>query len=1583
MNSKENPMTSASSHTTHRILVRLAIVLSLLGLAMLWPPVGRLNPQERTQERRTTQTTRDYRIHLSAYTFDPLSGEPDMTSDLRVQRPAGPAYYIIQLTNSPTREEKARLQREHGLRLTEYIPNFAYLEKITPQKLAEVSRDQLFRASVLYHPAFKISTTIGTLRFRTPERQALAARGLFLRAVLFSDANEQTITEALRGAGASDIKVLDDRKLGGSLRVLFVLPNRDALPAIARLEGVRWIEEVAEIIEDNGNTAGTIQSGAAGTTSIWNVGLHGEGQIIGMMDGGPLDINHCFFMDQPNNTPGLAHRKVLAIRNASGSAAGGHATFTSGNAAGDDINNPGTANRRGGAWASRLVSGNTADLGSSTLLNEFSAASSFGARIHSNSWHDDTGNPATYNQNAADVDSFTWNNEDNLVLGSAGNIGEEQGPPGTAKNAVCVSASQADPNEMNFGDGNAGPTADGRRKPDVVAPGCGINSATVATACGTGPRSACATSYATPHTAGASALIRQYFTEGWYPTGTRQSHQGFTPTGALIKAMLVNSTLDMTGIAGYPSMQEGWGIIRLNNAMFFPTSVRNLRVWDTRNQDGLNTGDARVHIVNVAANGQPLRITLVWSDPPGSAGTATPVVNDLNLVVTSPDGTQTFIGNDFAAGVSAANTGNAADALNNVEMVVVNNPAPGNWTVTVNGTAVNVGNPAQGYAVVATADMPEPPPTTGNQDTLVVRVKFADIAFEPPLANLQNTITDAVSYYNEVAYGQATILPDFRGPIALDNPKDYYYNPSRNLLIEMTEEVVAKLVAAEPNIFTKGTPNPADDVDRLILVSNDVNFTADWATTGPWPYDLPGGFTRPISVSIQSYSNPAARFTHGLGHQFNLVDLYAHPGVVFPRSYVDEWDNMAGLFTNVHPLTWEKERATWITSQGSSIQYIPRPATGTSYTGLNPIPLFKQESTATNRKAIAIGLTQGAATLANENVFYYVEARDNTSGFDTGLPSGGVLIYFVNELIPQGQGPAILLDKNPGTPTLADAAFTVGDSRAIPGTGITITVEAGTGGAAFNIRVAYTPPITDYNAFITAGDTIDGDFIPWFSPDIWVDSPKNGFNLGSGPPPADAIENPVAGMVNRIYARISNNGPGTAFDFDVRFRISEPYHTVGGEADFDQFVGIKHIPSLAQNGSAGSPTIVFVEWTPVDDGDPHSCVLVDLINLVGTDTNQNDNLAQENLQEVASITASPFHPVTYRYDLSNPYDEPALFYFRAIGAPPDWSVVLNPKKILLNPGERVEGMATVTPPENGKVCTSKYIQITSWTPRGDTIIPVGGAVVKVDLRKQTLLTLDAGIGQCDGRLTAAPSTVSAVKVRDSCSRITVSGCTNPKLPNQEIIVKFIDPDGNPVYHTVMTDANGCFEDFLVTVKPGNWKVEAEYEGGECQGPAISDPGTVFVPPGITQDPGRNKLWLSFHLGMNFPLGSFNKTHDPGPSMTLNAEYPFRDNLSAVGYLGFHYFHGERDNPNFYYTNLSLNLKQYFPVSSFRGYVEAGPGIYFPKTGPSKFGFNVGTGLSFNIQPKFKFEVGPDFHFVDPSGQKRVFVDARMGVAFRF
>jgi hypothetical protein len=141
---------------------------------------------------------------------------------------------------------------------------------------------------------------------------------------------------------------------------------------------------------------------------------------------------------------------------------------------------------------------------------------------------------------------------------------------------------------------------------------------------------------------------------------------------------------------------------------------------------------------------------------------------------------------------------------------------------------------------------------------------------------------------------------------------------------------------------------------------------------------------------------------------------------------------------------------------------------------------------------------------------------------------------------------------------------------------------------------------------------------------------------------------------------------------------------------------------------------------------------VDLINLVGTDTNEYDNWAQENLEVVTSVSGSPFHPVTYSYNLTNPYEQSALFYFRAHGAPDSWKVELMPEKIRLKPGERMAGTVIVTPPEDAEICTNELIQITSWTPRGDTLVNVGGAAVQVDLRRPTAIKLDVNVGQCDG-----------------------------------------------------------------------------------------------------------------------------------------------------------------------------------------------------------------------------------------------------------
>ena len=67
----------------------------------------------------------------------------------------------------------------------------------------------------------------------------------------------ERVVADLRKVRATRVQVTDDRRLGGSARVHFVVPAAAVAAAIAHIEDVRWIEEAPEHIEDNVNTAGT------------------------------------------------------------------------------------------------------------------------------------------------------------------------------------------------------------------------------------------------------------------------------------------------------------------------------------------------------------------------------------------------------------------------------------------------------------------------------------------------------------------------------------------------------------------------------------------------------------------------------------------------------------------------------------------------------------------------------------------------------------------------------------------------------------------------------------------------------------------------------------------------------------------------------------------------------------------------------------------------------------------------------------------------------------------------------------------------------------------------------------------------------------------------------------------------------------------------------------------------------------------------------------------------------------------------------------------------------------------------------
>ncbi len=603
--------------------------------------------------------------------------------------------WVVQLDGPMTPERRARLEAA-GVGVGGYIPSNAYIVDMDRAEDAAMEALEFVQWRGRFEPEWKIDPSIGLRPYATPERIEEVRLGRArVEITLFAGAAPDAVLADLRAIPGARVGSVFE--VAGSMVIQAALPFEDAF-ALANLPEVQFIEDAPENTErSNTNTRWIVQSNVAVATPFYAAGLHGEGQIIGHIDTA-LDINHCSFRDDAvGNVPGPTHRKVLAYNTTTGAAS--HGTHTAGTVAGDADADTDT---RGVAYLAKLVHHSIPSPQNETnLTTRLDLHYSQGARIHTNSWGDDA--TTAYTGQCRAIDAHTYANEESLVLFAVTNTPTLKTPE-NAKNCVAVGASGAAGSQQNFCSGGAGPTNDGRRKPEIFAPGCGSISSQANTACSTVSNTG--TSMACPAVAGVAALVRQYFMEGFYPSGAPNMSDEFTPSAALIKAMILNSGVDMTGIAGYPSNQEGWGRILADNSAFFSGDTRKLIVRDVRNIDGLVTTDPVVPVeigLNVLA-GTPLRITLVWSDPPASAGANPAGVNNLDLEVVAPGGSL-YYGNVFLLGESA--TGGAPDARDNVEMVMFASPVAGPWLVRIRPTGVALG--AQGYALVVTGNTFEGP----------------------------------------------------------------------------------------------------------------------------------------------------------------------------------------------------------------------------------------------------------------------------------------------------------------------------------------------------------------------------------------------------------------------------------------------------------------------------------------------------------------------------------------------------------------------------------------------------------------------------------------------------------------------------------------------------------------------------------------------------------------------------------------------------------------------------------------------------------------------------------------------------------
>lgn len=509
-----------------------------------------------------------------------------------------------------------------------------------------------------------------------------------------------------------------------------------------------------------------LQSGTpGGGTPLHDRGLYGQGQIVAVMDTG-LDWDSCWFAEPDGRMPpfnltiagrevDLARRKIVAYDflyscvehpgsfgcevpdNAVSWDNQGHGTHAAAGIAADKDRPLLHDFADGIASGAKLVIQDGGFIGGDDCTSRpgfgcplrdlgpvLLQAYEQGARVHSSSWGDRQGTPAgetpptgNYTTSTAEIDAFVHEHPDMVVVFNAGNAGQ-LGPgsvssPGVAKNAIQVGGA-----EEWIGGGmtvvaysGTGPTKDGRIKPDFVGPVnvVGADTDHELGNCSASPQGG--TSFASPPVAGAAVLVRQYYLEGWYPSGTPRAADSIAPGAALVKATLVASarrvafrtTADGTATsAPIPSNEQGFGFPVLDDALYFAGDARRLFVHERGGAGGLAEGSVARFAFDVAPT-QALRVALAWVDPPGDPekSSGTRLVNDLDLVVAGPDGERRH-GNETLHP-------SGADRVNNAELVHVPIPAAGRWVVEVSAHRLDVAA-AQGFALVVVGDIePEVP----------------------------------------------------------------------------------------------------------------------------------------------------------------------------------------------------------------------------------------------------------------------------------------------------------------------------------------------------------------------------------------------------------------------------------------------------------------------------------------------------------------------------------------------------------------------------------------------------------------------------------------------------------------------------------------------------------------------------------------------------------------------------------------------------------------------------------------------------------------------------------------------------------
>ena len=692
---------------------------------------------------------RDIRQHLTRPPASFAANEPSIRLRSEILRPGMPSgapvhsrpsargYPWMVLFDGPIQPEWQTELESAGATIRAYLPDNAWLSEAPAGLLGGLRGLPHVAWSGEYRPIHKIQPLLSGLARQNPDLSVPVT------IQTFAPGDVDGLASRLKASGASDIRATPGKRWG----LVRAVMSARAAAELASLPEVQWVEhhETPRFLNDFARAAGHLNIDAARDGH----GLDGNGQIVAVADTG-LDTGN-------TNTlhPDFAGRLIQVLdtgRLTNWSDTYYHGTHTMGSLLGTGAASDGQY--RGAAPAARLVFQSIMTAAETLALpddlNEFYRPPyDLGARIHSDSWGSAVA--GEYSSDSMTSDEFIWDHPGLVVAYAAGNEGTDANrdgvvdalsldAPASAKNVLAVGASESErpsggggmtartygsawPTDYRAapistdlissspGGGpqgmaafsSRGPAADGRTKPDIVAPGTDIVSVRSRASSDDGwgmldgNTNYCfmgGTSMATPLAAGSATLIRQYCTD---VLGMAE------PSAALIKAALAGGarslhpgqygTNDFLEIpeSPRPNSVEGWGQIDVTGTLYPPEGIQSVLM---EGRASLSAG-ASNSIEFLVHGNAPLTVAMAYSDYPSALSAAENLVNDLDLLLLDPHGTPHY-----------PNGSTGPDNLNNLEGIDVPNAQTGRWRLVV--SAPNVPQGPQPFALYlrGAIDMP-------------------------------------------------------------------------------------------------------------------------------------------------------------------------------------------------------------------------------------------------------------------------------------------------------------------------------------------------------------------------------------------------------------------------------------------------------------------------------------------------------------------------------------------------------------------------------------------------------------------------------------------------------------------------------------------------------------------------------------------------------------------------------------------------------------------------------------------------------------------------------------------------------------